>query len=47
MQDPDLDEHIGKLEKGINVEISEEDNKRFFKEIEEFLRNQKGWGKRD
>ena len=45
-QDPDLDEHIGKLEKGINVEISEEDNQRFFKEIEEFLRNQKGWGKR-
>jgi len=41
-QDPDLDQHIGKLEKGLNTEVSEEDSQRFFKEIEEFLKNRKG-----
>ena len=41
-QNPDLDRHIGKLEKGINVEASEEDRQRFFEEIEEFLKKQKG-----
>ncbi len=41
-QNPDLDRHIRKLEKGISSETSEEDRKRVFKEIEEFLRGQKG-----
>ena len=41
-QNPDLDRHIGKLEKGISVEPSREDRQRFFDEIEEFLRKQQG-----
>lgn len=41
-QNPDLDRHIGKLEKGLNVETSREDRQRFFEEIEEFLRKQQG-----
>ncbi len=41
-QSPDLDRHIKKLEQGINPEPSEEDNQSFFRDIEEFLRRQKG-----
>ena len=41
-QDPGLDRYIGKLEKGMSVEVSEEDRQRFFEEIKEFLRKQKG-----
>lgn len=41
-KNPDLDRHIGKLEQGLNVEVSEEDRQRFFAEIEEFLRKQQG-----
>ncbi len=41
-QDPELDQHIEKLERGMSVEASEEDKQRFFEEIEEFLRQQKG-----
>jgi len=37
-QSPSLDQHIDRLEKGLDVEISEEDTQSFFKEIEEFLR---------
>ncbi len=41
-QSPDFDQHIGRLEKGMSVEASEEDRQRFFNEIEEFLRKQEG-----
>jgi len=41
-QNPELDRHIGKLEKGMDVEPSREDRQRFFKEIEDFLRKQQG-----
>ena len=41
-QNPALDQHIGKLERGMNVEASREDRQRFFEEIEEFLRKQPG-----
>ena len=46
-QNPDLARYIGKLEKGIHAETSEEDKKRFFEEIEEFLKKQDGRGKRN
>lgn len=39
-QNPDFFRHIGSLEKGIRFETTEEDRKKFFREIEEFLRNQ-------
>ena len=41
-QNPDLDQHIGRLEKGMSVEPSREDRQRFFEELEEFLRKQQG-----
>jgi len=41
-QNPDLDQHINNLEKGIGTESVEEDNLSFFQDIEEFLRKQKG-----
>lgn len=41
-QNPDLARHIGKLEKGLNLEASEEDRQSFFEEIEEFLKKQNG-----
>ncbi len=40
-QNPDLDRHIGKLEKGMSMEVSQEDKQKFFRDIEEFLRKQK------
>ncbi len=43
-QDPELDQYIRKLEKGVSVEASEEDRQKFFQEVEEFLRKQKGRG---
>ena len=46
-QNPDLDRHIGKLEKGMSVEASREDRQRFFEEIEEFLRKQQGGREND
>ena len=44
---PDLDRHIGRLERGIITEASREDRQRFFQEIEEFLREQKGHREKD
>ena len=41
-QDPRLDNHIGRLEKGMSMDISAEDRLRLVKEIEEFLKHQKG-----
>lgn len=46
-QDPRLDRHIGRLEKGMNVEVSAEDKQRFFEEIEEYLKQQKGRSEND
>ncbi|MFH1382147.1 MAG: PAC2 family protein [Chloroflexota bacterium] len=43
-QDPDLDRHIEKLEKGIITETTEEERRRLFRELDEFLRKQKGRG---
>lgn len=40
--DPDLDRHIGRLEQDIITEVSKEDRQIFFKELEKFLREQKG-----
>ncbi len=42
-QYPELDQYIGKLEKGMSVGASEEDRQKFFQEIEEFLKKQRGW----
>jgi len=41
-QDPRLDNHIGRLEKGMSTDDSVEDRQRLVKEIEEFLKHQKG-----
>ncbi|MFC1873905.1 PAC2 family protein [Chloroflexota bacterium] len=41
-QNPDLDQHIERLENGIHLEPMEEDSQVFFKDIEEFLRKQEG-----
>ncbi len=41
-ENPDLDRHIGKLEKSKSIEASEENRQKFFKDIEEFLKKQKG-----
>ena len=46
-QNPALDRYIGNLERGMSVEASPEDRQRFFEEIEEFLKKQKGGREND
>ncbi len=41
-QNPDIDQHIESLEKGVNLEPLEEDRQVVFRDIEEFLRKQEG-----
>ena len=44
-QNPELNDYMERLEKGIRFKASPENSQRFFAEIEEFLRKQKGQGK--
>lgn len=46
-QNPKLDRHIHRLENGMNIEVSAEDRQKFFEELEEFLKQQKGRNEND
>ncbi len=46
-QNPDFNQYMGKLEKGMKVKAWEETNQIFFEEIEKFLKKQKGQRKDD